>query len=121
MTRSPYPLSIRVLADIAASRLISCPTAASCFLSNLCTAGRLLSARVQAGKAVQLGSHAGLQPPRVWHSPHWAVGHPLSQHPGEGTQGAPVPPHPACPLPRSGAWGCRRTAPFLFVPQETQQ
>lgn len=61
----PCPPSIRLLAHITDSGLISCPAAASRFLSNLCTEGRLLSARGQAGKSIQLGSRVGLQPLRV--------------------------------------------------------
>lgn len=101
MPCSLCPPAIVAPADITASGLISCPAAASCFLSNLCAVGRLLSTRSQAGKTVQLGSCVGLQPPRVWPLPRWAVGHPLSQQPGEDTGGTPVPPCPACPLPCS--------------------
>ena len=100
MPCSPCPPSIGAPADITASGLISHPAAASRFLSNLCAAGQLLSARGQAGKAVQLGFHVGLQPPRVWPSPHWAAGHPLPQHPGGS--GPPIPCLPPPSLRCSG-------------------
>lgn len=118
---SPCPPSIGGLADVTASGLISRPAAASRFLSNLCMVGRLLSARGQAGKAIQLGSRAGLQPPVCLAVTPLGCGSPVPPASQRGHWRALVLLHPACPLPHLGAWGCWCTVPFLFVRQETQQ
>lgn len=50
-------------------------------------------------KSAQLGSRAGPQPPRVWLSPHRALGHPLPQKSQRGPPGGSEPPAPSLGMP----------------------